>query len=337
MAALSLHQARRVAAARSPWCVTIYANADSWLHGNRPTENARAQLRAAVDDLARAQAPRAVTSAIHARLDEIAEPAKAAVSADRRIRSVGIFATEDGAEVIPLTTMPAEWVGASDRFLVGPLVEAAFGRDRPVYVLSLSESAVRLIDATAHPAAGIDTPGLPSDLRTTIPLDLTGDRDTLGHLRTSEDPKLRLREYVRAIDRAVIPVVRPAGARLVVAAAEPLAGIFRTTTGVRGLVPPGLAGNHDEDGPEHLAELAAPIVEELVRNDLCAQLTRLVTQDPDHVLSDIDRIEQAAGEGDIDTLFVDTDHRTPVLVESCGRRVRRDRVTSWCDGHSPAT
>ena len=319
---------QRIADARAPWCVTVYGDVESWLRGNHPNGTAQAQIRSATDSLRTSGAPDGIIRAIQRQLEEVATPPAEALGAvNGRARSIGIFATEAGSEAFLLTTTPTSRVQISDRFLVAPLLEGALALVPAVFVLALSEKEVRLVDVTQHPASALEVPGLPHDLESTVALDLTGDRDTLAHLRISEDPKGRLREFARAIDLAVEPVLRRDGAVLVIAAAEPLASIYRSTTRYGSIASSVIVGNHDGATPDELANLAAPIVARARRAERNAQLERFAELPArDRVVADLDEIAVAAEDHAIDTLFVDTDRRIPAPGSGFGRTITIDRV-----------
>lgn len=319
---------QRIAAVRAPWCVTVYGGVDSWLRGNHANGSAEAQIRAAADGLRMSGAPDEVIRAIHTLLDQVATPqAQVPGEMDRRARSIGIFATENGAEIFGLISSPTPWVGVADRFLVAPLLHGALSLHPSAFVLAISENEVRLVDVTSHPAEAVDVPDIPHDLKSTIALDLAGDREALSHLRTSEDPKVRLREYSRAIDRVIEPVLRREGAVLVIAAAEPLASIYRLTTRHGNITSSDVAGNHDGDTADELANLAAPIMARHRREALEAHLARFAEMPArDRILTDLDEIAAAARDRTIDTLFVDTDRRLPTSAEAFGRAIMLDRV-----------
>lgn len=323
-----LSDVRRLAEIRADWCVTIYDDADNWIRGNHSTDAAKARVRSAVDSLRVVGAGTETIAGIRARLEELADPLQSgAAQTDRRAQSVGIFATEDGAEVFALTTRPSVWVGVSDRFLIGPLLEAALSLIPPVFVLALSENHVRLIDVTAHPAESVEVHGLPRDLEHYIGLDVTGDRNTLSHLRTSEDPKVRLRQFCGAVDDAVARVLRRHDALLVIAAAEPIASIYRASVSGSAVAASTMVGNHDNDTPDQLAELAAPIIELDRRERLDRHLARFAELPArGRAIASLEDIEVAAKEGNLDTLLVDTDHRSGVPADAFDGHVSIDRV-----------
>lgn len=71
-------------------------------------------------------------------------------------------------------------------------------------------------------------------------------------------------------------------------------------------------GNHDDDSPERLAEIAETATRQRRDQVRAAQLDRLASAPPALTVIDLDLIERAAAEGAIDTLFVDADWRRPV-------------------------
>lgn len=318
---------RRIADDRGPWRVTAYAPAQEWVRGNRVTTAARSRIREAIVALEQAGAPPEAVEAVRARLEQEASPPSDAEGPwDGRIRSVGIFASPDGCEVLAMTTEAPERLGVGDRYLVGPLLEAALAERPPVLVLAASERAVRLVDVTAHPAREVEVPGMPRELTDVEDLDLTGDRGTLAHLRVSEDPKQRLRSFSRELHRAIEPVLRESDALLAVAAAEPLLSALRETAPEALPVAAAVAGNRDADNVDRLAELAAPAVDELRARALEAQLTRLRESPRDLVLRDPGEVEAAAREGAVDTLLVDPRWREAATGEGGASLDRGDEL-----------
>jgi hypothetical protein len=309
---------RRLGDVRAAWCVTVYGSADDWSRGNHLSPGAGSQLRAVADELRRAGATPDVVEGIRARLEELARHASDEPGQhDPYARAVGVFATPDDLESYVLTTAPAPWVGVGDRFLIGPLLEGVLGLHPPVVILALSEAEVRLIDVSARPITTLDVPGLPRDFEDALRLDLRHDRQTLSHLRTSEDPKGRLLQYARMIDEAIEPILRREGSLLVIAAAEPLASIYRTATRYPLVAASTITGNHDGDSPFELADLAAPAIEQNRRAEVEAQLARFAEHPARGlVVAELGETLERAREGAIDTLFVDVDQRRPIDAET---------------------
>lgn len=273
------------------------------------------------------------------------------VSGDIRAHVPGgaaIFATPTEVRTVPLQGLPTApdagaRVQSADRFFVAPLLADLDSRI-PVMVLALSQNAVRLVDADAEQPRIVPVPGLPQDLRSFDALDLTNDRETLSHLRTSEEPTIRQRQYIHAIDEALAEVV-DAETLLVVAAAEPLAGLFGELSRHPRLAHPGLLGNADEQTPDELAVAAVAAVAReraAVRDRELARLAEFPDRD---LVADEPAVVLAAGRlGAIDTLFVDLDRSDEVdAVEDVARaaheggaRIVIAAPTAALPGHRPA-
>lgn len=311
MATPSAQEVRRIAEARGSWCVSIYGRSEAWLRGNHPTEHARAQIRAAIDGLREAGAPEPIADEVREQLEQLTRPSAVHAPIDPRIASIGIFATPDHTEMVPLTTEPAPWVGVSDRFLIGPLLEGVLAVQPPALVLAASEDRVRLIDSAAHPAAEIDVPGLPRDFRSSTHLDLAEDRDAFAHVRKSEDPDNRFREYARDIHHAVEPVRRAVNAVLVLVATQPLLSALEATAPSPDEIIGHVGGNHDDDAPESVADLADPVIRQHRARVHQAHVDRLAASPPEMVVRGLEAVERAVTEGRLDTLFIDTEWRTP--------------------------
>lgn len=277
-------------------CVTVYTETGPRAILDDAVHEASLLLRHNQDD--------ATHSAVLDRLREAASDVRTPVAA-----GAAIFATTTDVRTAPLHSDPAAMgagavVQVADRFLIAPLCADLDSRI-PVMVLALSQNSARLVDAGTGSPRIVPVPGMPTNLRAFDALDLTNDRQTLAHLRTSEEPTLRERQYVRAVDAAIAEVIDPA-ALLVVAAAEPLAGLYAELSRHKRLAHPAIAGNADESTPDELATASRPAVErelEAVRRRQLTRLAefpdrRLVTGDPTIVLA-------AGARGAIDTLFVD--------------------------------
>lgn len=309
----TLEEVARLAAVRAPFCVTVYAPVLDWASPMQPTQGAKAAQTEVEHRLVAAGARREV---IEARQEQLMLARDSLRFTDLRgVRTVGVFVSERGTTIQLLSSVPQPFTWVSDRFVIAPLIEDAAHVSLPVYVLALSERSVRLIDATPRSPHELPIAGLPKDLRSTLRLDLTGDRDTLAHLSTSDDPKERLREYVRAIHDALEPVLRRDRPLLVLAAAEPLAGIARHMLDDELLAAAGIGGNYDDATPATLAERAAPIAEAVRRAAVEEHLSRFAgTPSRGLGLVELRAIIAACHAGAVDTLFVDVDRRQPVAA-----------------------
>lgn len=291
----------RLADIRSPWSVSIYAPAWEWFRDEHPTLAASAAIRGIAHELAATGAPAETVELIRTRLERMAAPT-GAVSRGRVTADDGaaLFVGPETEEAYLLRPAPREGHVIADRFRIAPLLPTALATVPPIHVLAASEHRVRLVDVLALPARLVDVPGLPRDLESEIRLDLTGDRDTLAHLRTSEDPKERLEQFARAIHRACEPVLRARGGTLLIAAAEPLAGILAATAS-RGTQLAGVVhGNRDDDDPQQLADA----VDAQRARERLTEFRRL-TEAPDaRVIHDPHVVRIVTRDGAADTLFL---------------------------------
>lgn len=321
----TIEQVRDLAQVRAGLCVTVYGPSEHWMGESGSVTEANAVCALVEHQLRASGASDSDTSIIIGRLRESSDRISRADV--RVVPSVGIFATVDGVTVQPMTTRPAPVALVSDRFLIGPLVAAALAAIPPVFVLAVSANAVRLIDATATPAETVPVAYLPIDLDQTVRLDLTGDRQALAHLRTSEDPKTRLREYSRAIAKAVEPALRTRAPLLVIAATEPLAGMVRSALGSQHIAGETIPGNHDDRTADDLALLAAPIAARARSLRVGHQLDRFAEMPSrGRALIELREVVDACRSGAVDTLLVDVDCRVPIPSQASTAAITLDLV-----------
>lgn len=200
--------------------------------------------------------------------------------------------------------------------------------DARFFVLAISGESVRLLEASRYGAADRDLPGAPQgmeDLARFIeeekqlqfhtgaaPADNAGNRAAVfhGHGGDAEREKrnIRLREYCQAIDESLMRVLAEESAPLVLAADEPLMGIFRDVCSYRHLLEDGLPINPDELRPAQLQQEAWQKVEPTVKSSQ----RRTVDVYREAVAHDkgTDRLEdvlRAGSQGRIASLMVDGD------------------------------
>jgi hypothetical protein len=312
----------RLADIRTPGCVSIYAEA---VPQSQESDKARIEVKSRLRDAVQ-QLEAAGTSA------DLVESINAAVDGlltdrhfwRRQSNSLAVFANGTTLTTFRLANRLAGLTEVSDRFSITPLLRAVTF-SHSAMVLALSQNSVRLIDVSSSSAATeLTVPGLPTDLETTVALDLTNDRDTLAHLRTSEDPKIRMGEFSQAIDRALRPVLAESDRPLILAAAEPLASIFRSVCSSPRLAESTIAGNPEERSAEQLAASATPILDALHAAELAAQVARFDEgASRGLAVGTLDRVAVAATAKAIDTLFVDIEHRIPGYVDEASGAITR--------------
>jgi hypothetical protein len=314
----------RLAGIREPGCVSIYSPAVPQTNdSDKARIEVKSRFRSAVEQLEAAGTDAELIESISAAVDGFLLDRH---FWRRQSNSLAIFVNGSTLTSFRLANRLIGFTEVSDRFSITPLLRAATF-SHTAFVLALAQNSVRLIDVPAVMAASeMTVPDLPHDLKSTVALDLTNDRDTLAHLRNSEDPKIRMLEFSQAIDRALRPVLADSDRPLILAAAEPLASIFRSASTYPRLAESVIAGNPEERSAAELAEAATPILDEVHAADLAAQAARFEEgTSRDLVEGTLAGVALAATAKAIDTLFVDIDHHIPGYIdETTGVITRSD-------------
>jgi hypothetical protein len=229
--------------------------------------------------------------------------------------SLAIFVTPERIRTFRLPNLLSNAVEVSDRFHLKPLLRSVTFPHN-AYVLAISMGAVRLIEVSADlPPAEVKVPGLPRGAA-----DASGRRshlekrgDMLSGEATSENAILT--RYARTVDQALRPVLTGHERPLIVAAAEPMATIFRTVCSYPHLAAKGISGGADRTTDAALATSARAILDENYADEI-GELRRLyTTREPQgRATQDVARAARAATFGAIDTLIVDMDADVPGSV-----------------------
>lgn len=130
---------------------------------------------------------------------------------------------------------------------------------------------------------------------------------------------MRLRQYARKVDQALRPVLNGLDIPLILAATEPLDGIFRSVNSYPHLVASSLAGNPESTVDADLVAGARTLLDELYANELEAihELFELRVSEGRGV-KDIADAARAATYGAVDTVLVDIDEVVPGTVDETG-------------------
>ncbi|WP_332666297.1 baeRF11 domain-containing protein [Aeromicrobium sp.] len=313
-----------LAKVREPGCVSIYLPA---LEPGGDVGELRLRIRAAWTDAAAQLIADGLddgtVAAVGARIDALVG------SRDIWQEATGgmaIFVRPSSAVTFHLNDRPTPLTAAADRFVITPLLAAATSYV-PAFLLALSDNAVRLLDLTAADAPRpIEVPGMPDDLKSAVALDLTGDRNTLAHLKISEDHKTRVAEFARRVDGAVRPIVEDHARPLVLAAAEPVASIFRATSKCTRLEGATIVGNPEDRPVRELQEAAQRVLRARHVADVVETLEE--ARERGRVVTSLDDVAASAAAGAVDTLVVDPDKRMPGSFDESTGDVHVDRSGS---------
>ncbi|MGZ5369527.1 MAG: baeRF11 domain-containing protein [Aeromicrobium sp.] len=306
---LTFADVRKLAQVLEPGCVSIYIPSTP---GPIDSDVARLEVknrfRDAVHQLQAAGAGRELINEIAARVDALLDDDD---FWRNKSNSLAVFVSPAFMFTYRLPGTLDGLTQVSDRLYLKPLMDA-FTFGRAAFVLALSKHSVRLIAVRPdQPAARVQVAGMPKDIESEIPLDLTNDRSTLGR-RISEDPKVRLREFAQAVDRKVQEATGGSDWPLIIAAAEPLASIYRSISTSRHLAPGTISGSSDERSIEELASSARLCLDELHADELTAVKTEFEERPNEDLASTkLDEIGVAAVYRAIGTLFVDVGAHVP--------------------------
>ncbi len=169
-----------------------------------------------------------------------------------------------------------ESVTVAGSFHLGPLLPLLTGDGR-FFILAISQNEVRLFEATRLTVARLDTPGVPRSLaealaeaaprpqlqvRSVAPLK-RGERTAMfhGHGGGQEDRKAVLERYLRAVDRAVCPLLGSDRRPLVLAAVAYYLPVYRRVSRYPELIDEAVDGNPEGVDATALHARAWPILE----------------------------------------------------------------------------
>jgi hypothetical protein len=239
--------------------------------------------------------------------------------------SLAVFVTPDHIVTFRLPNALTAMVEASDRFHVKPLLRSVTW-PQAAYVLALSQNAVRVVEVAGDlPAVTVKVDGMPTDAASAVGKATVLDRSQKGRIHGSEGQKVRLRQYARRVDQALRGLIHGGETPLILAANEPLDGIYRSVNSYPHLAAQGIAGNLDTQTDAELATAARAILDTLHREEL-ASLHALfdARSKAGRATNDIAQAARAATYGAIDTLLVDIDEVIPGTVGDDGSITLKD-------------
>src|SRR4051794_36262238 len=146
---------------------------------------------------------------------------------------------------------------------------------------------------------------MPADLASTIP-----ERTASRRFEGAEREKVRLRQFARAVDRALRPML--SDLPLILAAAEPLASVYRSVNGYPRLLADGIPGNPEAMSAAGLAAAARPLLDSLYETELTEVRRRFEHRAlRGRGATDLTDVARAATFGAVDTLMTDIDDVVP--------------------------
>lgn len=223
-------------------------------------------------------------------------------------RTLVVHATPERMRTFRVPNRLEPGVTVGDRFFVKPLLRAVTF-PQSAFVLALAEGSVRLVEITPDsPAAEVRVPGLPTSAADYARKSSLSGRAPKGRIQGTEGRKLRVRQYARAVDQELRDVLTGRDLPLILAATEPIAGLFRSVNSYDGLLEDTIAGNPEHLTDEELATRARTILDDHYARELSG-LRELfdLRRAESRATTDLSDIARAATFGAVDTLLVDID------------------------------
>ena len=300
--------------ARDPCCVSAY------LPTSPITQDAQAdriELKNLVSDAAgqmdAAGADRAAASEVREALDALVDDDEFWA---QQARSLAVFASPASLRTFRLPNRLTSAVEVADRFYVKPLLRAVTF-PQAAFVLALAAGSVRLVEVGREgPSFTVAVPNLPADAASAAGKASIADRSPSARLQGSEGQKVRLRQFARKVDQAMRGELAGLQLPLILAAAEPLASIYRGLNSYPHLVEPGIPGNPEAASDDDLAAAARTVLDDVYAVEL-AEVRELYELRFSHgrASADVATVARAATHGAVDTLLVDVDEKLPGEVD----------------------
>lgn len=230
--------------------------------------------------------------------------------------SLAIFATPERMRTYRLPNKLESGVHVSDRFHLKPMLRAVTFPHN-AYVLVLAEGGVKLVEINSDlPPHEVTVPGMPKDAASEIGRSRVPSSTVGMASRDAGSPTSLLTRYARAVDHALRPVLSGHTRPLVLAAAEPMASLFRSVNTYPNLAAGMIAGNAERMADGELAQRARAVLDEVYAGEIAAfgELYAL-REAQGRGTTDIAQAARAATFGAIDTLIVDIDGVVPGLVD----------------------
>jgi hypothetical protein len=197
-----------------------------------------------------------------------------------------------------------------ERFHVKPLLGLMTGDGR-YYVLSLSQTYVRLARGSRQGLQELGVSGLPDSLDAAL---LPDDTDAVrrGEVRAKES----IQRFCREVDRALHPVLREEHAPLVLAAVDYVHPIYREANTYANLLQEGVVGSPDKTGASALHEQAWRLVEphfHKARQEAVGRYRQMANSP--RTSHEVKGVVQAAHHGRVETLFTALGHQRWGTIE----------------------
>jgi hypothetical protein len=227
---------------------------------------------------------------------------------------LAVLTTTSLTRMFRLPNAPKPLAEVADRLHLTPLIRAMTS-PHDIFVLALAEESVRLIHAFANfPPERVQVPNLPKNAEEATRRPSFHVRAPRRRLQNLEGEKVLLQKYVRQVEHTIYNVLSQQNAPLVLAAAEPMASMFRSLNTYPRLADETIEGNPEQRTDAELEDAAIPILDRLYSRELKAVIALYDQLKPRRATTDVSYAAHAATAGAVDQLLVDLDAVIPGLV-----------------------
>jgi hypothetical protein len=243
--------------------------------------------------------------------------------------SLAVFLTPSSTRTFRLPNKLHDLAEVSDRFHLKPLLRAVTFPHN-AYILAISIGAVRLVEVTADlPPHVVSVPNLPKDFNDALgKRSHTASRGAVRSGREASEHGLFAR-YSRVVDAALRPVLSGHERPLIVAAAEPLASIYRSVSSYPHTAEQVISGSADHTPDHELAEQARGILDAIYAGEVKAIASLYGEREGQgRATSDVAQAARAATYGAVDTLIFDMDEVVHGTIDDDGVVAFADTATA---------
>lgn len=207
---------------------------------------------------------------------------------------LAVLAIPEMLRIFRLAETPKPLAEVADRLHLTPLLRAMASR-HDAFVLGLAEESARLVHVFANfPALRVPVPELPKNVEEATHRPSFHVRAPRGRLQNLEGEKVLLHQYVEQVDRAVRDALRGHTAPLILAAAEPLASMFRAVCDYPELAEEVLEGNPDRFTDAEIEDRAIPILDRFTAREVTDLIARYEELKPRRATTDVSYAAHAA-------------------------------------------
>lgn len=223
--------------------------------------------------------------------------------------SLAVFVTPDSIETFRLPRTVSAEVEVSDRFHIKPLIPLlAF--PHTAYLLDIAQNQVRFWEVTEGDMHEVEVPDMPASFNEAM-------EQRTGHaaahaesvrMRQDEDRKVRQRQFARAIETALRPILRNNRTPLVLAGVDTILDYFREANSYAYTADEAISGNPEHRRRDEFAAEVRAIASRRFQGEVRSRLDRVEALRNDRRSStDVMEIARAAQEGRVESLIVDVE------------------------------